>query len=134
MEEHKQQDTAIPQGIAAFAAYFFPFLGGLVLLAIERKNLFIRFHAAQAIIFWICCIPVALISLIPIIGAIVSLVFIVVWILLMYQAWRERMFELPLIGDLARRQVFGAASKKPGPEAAGPDQDEPRGPAAGGAV
>ena len=124
MQEHKKQGTAIPPGIAAFAAYFFPFVGGLVLLAIERENRFIRFHAAQAIIFWICCIPVALISWIPVLGVIVALVFIVVWVLLMYQAWRERMFELPLLGEIARRQVFGAKEAEP---PAGQSTSEPGG-------
>lgn len=105
--------TGIPPGIAAFAAYFFPFVGGLVFLALERENRFVRFHAAQSIVFWIFCIPLGVLSLIPIIGVLFSLLVIAVWVLLMYQAWRERMFELPYLADIARSQVFKGEKETP---------------------
>lgn len=107
-EDRSGRTTSIPPGIAAFASYFFPFVGGLVFLAIEREDRFIRFHAAQSIVFWICAIPVAILNFIPVIGWLVSLLFVLVWFYLMYQSWRGRMVELPVIGELARRQVFGS--------------------------
>ncbi len=114
MSIDRKMSTGIPPGIAAFAAYFFPFIGGLVFLALERENEFVRFHSAQSIVFWLCGIPVGLLALIPGIGWLLSLAFVILWVLLMYQAWRERMFELPLISDIAKSQVFGEAWKKRG--------------------
>jgi uncharacterized membrane protein len=123
MTEEQKQTTSIPAGIAAFASYFFPFIGGLVFLALERENRFIRFHAAQSIVFWICSIPVAILNFIPVIGWLVSVLFILVWFFLMYQSWRGRMVELPVLGELARRQVFddgGPGPAKEGPRGQGP--------------
>jgi len=116
MHDDKSQTTSIPPGIAAFTSYFFPFVGGLIFLAIERENRFIRFHAAQSIVFWICAIPVAILNFIPVIGWIVSLLFILVWLFLLYQSWRGRNAELPVIGELARRQVFGEEVGRSGAE------------------
>lgn len=107
MTDDRKQTTSIPPGIAAFASYFFPFIGGLIFLAIERESRFVRFHAAQSIVFWICAIPVAILNFIPVVGWLVSLLFILVWLFLLYQSWRGRMAEIPVLADLARRQVFG---------------------------
>lgn len=131
-DDMDRQTTSIPPGIAAFAAYFFPFIGGLVFLAIEQESRFIRFHAAQSIVFWICAIPVAILNFVPVIGWLVSIAFVLVWFFLLYQSWRGRMVELPVVGELARRQVFGAreadrtggsGSKDQGPPQ--PPVDEP---------
>jgi uncharacterized membrane protein len=120
----EKQSTAIPPGIASFAAYFFPFVGGLIFLAIERENMLVRFHAAQSVIFWICCIPLAFLSTIPVIGVLFSLVFLVAWIFLLYQAWKERMYEIPYLGAIARKQVFPEEGETPSGDESGPDPGE----------
>ena len=117
MDDKKKQTTSIPPGIAAAATYFFPFIGGLVMLAIEEEDRFVRFHAAQSIVFWITAIPIAILSWIPLIGFIgdlLSIAFILAWIFLIYQAWTNKEFEIPYLGALAREQVFG---KEDGPVA-----------------
>ncbi len=108
MEGDKKHTTSIPPGIAALAAYLFPFLGGLVMLAVEKDDRFVRFHAAQSIVFWICAlILTALLGWIPVINVLYSIVFIAAWIFLMYQAWTNKEFEIPYLGAIARKQVFG---------------------------
>jgi uncharacterized membrane protein len=115
MESGEKRTTSIPPGIAAAAAYFFPFIGGLVMLAIEKENRFVRFHAAQSIVFWVCTIiVVALLSWIPIIGSLVGLVVFVVWVFLMYEAWTDKEFEIPYLGAIARKQVFGQEERRDG--------------------
>lgn len=134
MEDKKKHTTAIPPGIAAAATYFFAFVGGLVMLAIEKEDRFVRFHAAQSIVFWVCAIPIALLSGIPVIGAILGFAFFVVWIFLMYQAWTNKEFEIPYLGAIARKQVFGdeeepMVEEKPAPEPEAPaDSGEGEGP------
>ncbi|HER43207.1 MAG TPA: hypothetical protein ENO08_01960 [Candidatus Eisenbacteria bacterium] len=127
MEDGKRHTTSIPPGIAAAAAYFFPFIGGLVMLAIEKEDRFVRFHAAQSILFWVISIPIAVLSGIPVIGSILGLAFIVAWIFLIYRAWMNREFEIPYLGEIARKQVFGdrdGPAGKDGPSAgSGPDAD-----------
>ena len=116
MEGKDKHTTSIPPGIAAAATYFFPFIGGLVILAIEKQDRFVRFHAAQSILFWVCAIPIAVLSWIPIIGFIgdlLSIAFVLAWIFLIYQAWTNREFEIPYLGAIAKEQVFG---KEGGPK------------------
>jgi uncharacterized membrane protein len=122
MEEKKRHTTSIPQGVAAAAAYFFPFIGGLVMLAIEEENPFVRFHASQSILFWVIAIPWAFLSAIPVIGVLFSIAFFIAWIFLMYQAWTGREFEIPYLGAVARRQVNadkGRAGEPEEPESEG---------------
>ncbi len=112
MEGDKKHTTAIPPGIAAAAAYLFPIIGGLVMLAIEKEDRFVRFHAAQSIVFWVCVMILGvLVSWIPVINVLFSIVFIAAWIFLMYQAWMNREFEIPFLGAIARKQVFGEESQ-----------------------
>ncbi len=131
MEGDKKNTTSIPPGIAGAAAYFFPFIGGLVLLAVEKEDRFVRFHAAQSIVFWICSIPIAVLSWIPVIGNILGFAFIVAWIYLMFQAWTNKEFEIPYLGAIARKQVFGdeegsVSEERPAPETA-PEDERPAG-------
>jgi uncharacterized membrane protein len=112
MDGEKKHTTSIPPGIAAAAAYLFIIIGGLVMLAIEKEDRFVRFHAAQSIVFWVCVlILAALLHWIPVIRELFSIVFIAAWIFLMYQAWMNREFEIPFLGAIARKQVFGEESQ-----------------------
>ena len=117
----EKHTTAIPPGIAGAMTYFFPFIGGLVMLGIEKEDRTVRFHAAQSIVFWLAAIPWAFLSMIPAIGFIFSIAFFVLWIFLMSQAWIGKEFEIPYLGALARNQVFGE-EKPASPE---PPVEEP---------
>ncbi len=107
MDGEKRHTTSIPPGIAAAAAYLFPFIGGLVMLAIEKEDRFVRFHAAQSIVFWGCVLILFPLSYIPLIKYIYAIAFVVSWVFLIYQAWTNKEFEIPYLGAIARKQVFG---------------------------
>lgn len=108
MAEEKKQTSSIPPGIAGLLSYFVPFAGGLIFLVLEKENRLIRFHAVQSILLWTVFIVLSIVLLwIPVINVLVGIVMLLIWIFMMYQALMERMFELPLIGDYARRQAFG---------------------------
>jgi uncharacterized membrane protein len=105
------------------------------MLAMEKEDRFVRFHAAQSIVFWICAIPIALLSGIPVIGNILGLAFLAAWIFLMYQAWMNREFEIPYLGAIARKQVFGddeEPAKEQGSASEPESPPEPETPAGGG--
>ena len=121
MEDNDKHTTAIPSGIAAAASYFFPFIGGLVMLALEKKDRFVRFDAAQSIVFWVAVFVLFPLSYIPLIKYLYAIAFLISWIFLMYQAWMGREFEIPYLGAIARKQVFGdedgpVVEKEPMPE------------------
>ncbi len=123
--EGEKKHTSIPPGIAAAAAYFFPFIGGLVMLAVEKEDRFVRFHAAQSIVFWACASAVALLLFwIPLIKDVYALVLLAAWLFLIYQAWTNREFEIPYLGAIARKQVFGNEDTAAAPE----DDNEGEGP------
>lgn len=106
MAAEPKQSTTVPQGIASLLTYFIPFFGGLLFLLLEKENRLVRFHAVQSILLWIFFVVVtALFFWIPFLPYIFILV---VWIFIMYQALMERMYELPIIGKISRRQVFGS--------------------------
>jgi uncharacterized membrane protein len=108
MTEKHEQTSSIPQGIAGLLAYFIPFFGGLFFLIIEKENRLIRFHAVQSILLWIVFVVLSIVFLwIPVINILVGIFMLAVWLLSMYQALMERMYELPIIGGISKRQTFG---------------------------
>ena len=107
MEEKQKQTTSVPPGIAGLLTYFIPFFGGLLFLFLEKENRLVRFHAVQSILLWIFFIVItAIFSWILFLNVLIYIFILIVWVFIMYQALMERMYELPVIGKVARRQVF----------------------------
>jgi uncharacterized membrane protein len=103
--------------LAALLSYlvipFFP-VAALVIFLMEKRNRFVRFHALQSLIFGvgliILSIVVRIVAYIPILGAVVACLSILVtiaafvlYIILMIQGYQGKMFKLPVIGDYAER-------------------------------
>lgn len=117
MTDTDKQTSSIPRGIAGLLAYFIPFFGGLFFLIIEKENRLIRFHAVQSILLWIVFIVLAAIFVwIPIINVLLTIIILAIWVFAMYQALMERMYELPIIGEISKRQAFGKEEKEEGAE------------------
>jgi uncharacterized membrane protein len=110
--------------VAGALAYLAGFITGIIFLVVDpyKNNSFIRFHAFQSIFFnvaWIALwIGWSIVSAIltPITGGIFGLVAIpvillmaltgfCVWAFLMYQAYQQKLFRLPLIGKFAAQQA-----------------------------
>ena len=102
--------TGLQSNIAGALAYFLGPVTGILFLLIEKDNKFVRFHAMQSTLTFggIFVLNIVL-GFIPILGwiagSLVSLVSLVLWIFLMYKAFNNEEYELPVIGDLARKQV-----------------------------
>ena len=117
MTEKTKQSTSVPQGVASLITYFVPLFGGLLFLFLEKENKLVRFHAVQSILLWIFFIIIsAVFGWIPGINIILWIFVIAVWIFIMYQALLERNFELPILGQIARRQVYGDQERAEPPE------------------
>lgn len=112
MGNDQKQSTPVPQGIASLLTYFIPFFGGLLFLFLEKDNRLVRFHAVQSILLWIFFVIIgAIFTWIPLINILLYLFVLAVWVFIMYQAIMERMYELPIIGGIARKQAFGEEEK-----------------------
>jgi uncharacterized membrane protein len=124
--------TGMTSNVAGLLTYVCGFITGIVFLVLEpyNKDKFVRFHAFQSIFFnvlmigfWIVWTILSMImwaigfrilgygigSLISTAMSLVSLVvflaFLITWVFLMFKAYNNQRFELPLIGKLAARQA-----------------------------
>jgi uncharacterized membrane protein len=109
-----------PRTAAGLAYLAGPFSGILVLLA-ERTNRFVRFHAYQsilalgglgllALVFLVSAFAALLISpwaftLMYWLAFVMAIIWIGLWAVCLFHAFRGRAFKLPLIGPLAARRA-----------------------------
>lgn len=105
-----RSSTGLPDNIAGAICYFFPFIGGIVFLALEKRSRFVLFHALQSLItFGALMIGHVLSGFIPLLGglvaALISLCSFAIWLLMIYHALSGRWFKLPWAGDLAENQL-----------------------------
>ncbi|MDQ0196321.1 DUF4870 domain-containing protein [Paenibacillus wynnii] len=105
-----RSSTGLPDNIAGALCYFFPFIGGIVFLALEKRSRFVLFHALQSlIVFGILMITHVLGSLFPLLGPLLSaLIFLcsfAVWLLMIYHALRGKWYKLPWVGQIAEQQL-----------------------------
>ena len=112
----------LPANVAGALAYF-TLIPPIIFLVVEpfNKDRFIRFHSFQSLFLaaamFVLMIGMMILSfiigMIPIVGAIVailmwplvSLAMFALVIFLMYQAYNEKKFMLPFIGNLAEQQA-----------------------------
>jgi uncharacterized membrane protein len=90
---------------AGVLCYLFAWVGGLIFLLLERDNRFVRFHAAQSLLFFGTTSVLGWVfSLFPFgLGGVVGLLGFIGWIVLMVAAHRGRYYRLPLFGDYAEQ-------------------------------
>ncbi|OGG00538.1 hypothetical protein A2Y99_04195 [Candidatus Gottesmanbacteria bacterium RBG_13_37_7] len=95
-------------------AYLLGFVTGVVLLIVEKKNEFIRFHAMQStIVFGLLFLVNLILGIIPVLGwavvlfisPILTLVAFILWLVLMWKAYSGEKYKLPYFGDLAEQQL-----------------------------
>ena len=109
--------------LAGALAYLLGPITGILFLVTEKTNSFIRFHAMQStvlgvawIIFWIGLSIVT--SVVPVLGWIVGFLISIVlgiggfilWLLLMWNAYQGKEWELPVVGPFARKQLSAGAA------------------------
>ncbi|MEP6821361.1 MAG: hypothetical protein ABI946_03325 [Chthoniobacterales bacterium] len=118
--------TGLPSNVAAALACI-PLIGGIIFYILEKHDQFVRFYAMQSIIFggaWIVFDIVARIvhavfSAVPGIGgllvvlwglvwAIITIGFLVVFIIAVIKAFSGARWDIPYIGPVARKQVDGS--------------------------
>jgi uncharacterized membrane protein len=117
--------TSLTPNVAGLLSYVLGFITGIIFLVLEpyKNDKFVRFHAFQSIFFsvaltafWILWngilgallwnVSFLLIVLGPI-SALVSLAAFLLWIFLMYKAYNNEKFMIPIIGEFAAKQAAG---------------------------
>ena len=106
----KNTSTGLTQNIAALLCYVLGFVSGIIFLIIEKENRFVKFHAMQSLftflpLFILSCLA----GIIPLVGGIVSffagVLQFILWVVLMYKAFRNEWFRLPIAGEIAEQQI-----------------------------
>ncbi len=102
--------TGMQPNVAALLSYVLGFITGIIFFLIEKDNKFVRFHAMQAMItFGVLFVLQIVLGFIPVIGLIllplVSIASLAIWIVLMIKAYQGEQFKLPIIGDIAEKQI-----------------------------
>lgn len=129
MEDNKTS-MGLEPNIAGLLCYVLGWLTGLVFFFMEKENSFVKFHAVQSIVVFgvITGIYIALSiiqgilasifwgvggggflviisTLFGLISTLVGLASLVLWILLMFKAYQNEMFKLPIAGNIAEKQI-----------------------------
>jgi uncharacterized membrane protein len=98
------------ENTAGLLCYILGWITGLIFLAMEKESKFVKFHAMQSLIVFLFLSAVVVFTpVIPLIGWIVSIVAwplgFVLWVFLMYKAYKGEMYKLPVVGDFAERHA-----------------------------
>ncbi|MEP7016167.1 MAG: hypothetical protein ABI925_12060 [Verrucomicrobiota bacterium] len=120
--------TGLPSNVAATLACI-PLVGGIIFYVLEKHDSFVRFYAMQSIVFggawilfWIVySIAHAILTPIPAIGlifgiilwiiyALVSIAFLVIFIITLVKAFTGVRWEIPYIGQMAQKQTVGGTT------------------------
>lgn len=119
MDNKDTSSLGLEPHVAAFLSYVF--FTGIIFLMIEKENKYIRFHAWQSVaflaaivmIFVGCKIVIGILMMVfaPLAGLVEFLLWItlmvcvVFWIVSMVKAYKGEMYQLPIVGDIAKKQA-----------------------------
>jgi uncharacterized membrane protein len=113
--------TSMASNVAGLLCYLLGFVTGIIFLVVQpyKNDKFVRFHAFQSIFFSIFCLIVSwvasalLVTLLftggfgfaLLLSRLIQLGCFVAFIFLMYKAYNNEQFKLPIIGDIAAKQA-----------------------------
>ena len=108
--EKSNTALGIDENIEGLLCYVLGFITGILFLVVEKDNKFVRFHAMQSIAtFLILFVVSVVIGFIPFIGWVISpligLAGLILWLLLMFKAYKGEKYKLPIAGDFAEQQI-----------------------------
>ncbi len=106
MQQHVHENEAL-FGAACYLGFF---ITGFIFLMIEKESTFVRFHAMQSVVLFLgIFVSLYALAYFPIIGWIAGVALflsgMILWIAMMWKAFQGDMYKLPLVGDLAEKQL-----------------------------
>jgi len=121
--------SGLEENIASMICYIGIWLTGLIFFFIEKENKTIRFHALQSILTFL---PLTIIgwifygllgvsytsrnvygysyaypsvSIFWYIGMLINVLMFILWLILVFKAYKGEKFKLPIIGDIAEKNA-----------------------------
>jgi uncharacterized membrane protein len=100
--------TGLEPNTAGLLCYLGLWITGIIFYIIEKNNMQVRFHAMQSmVVFGIITIAEIIFSWIPFLGWIISsllgVLTFILWIVLMYSAYKNQKIKIPVATELAEK-------------------------------
>ena len=115
--------TGLSSNVAAALCYLLGFITGIIFLVVEpyRRDKIVRFHAFQSIAFGIVAVILQMVlhmflsigflsfgflfAILGLVSFVIWLAIIAVWLFLMYKAYNNETYMIPIIGEWASKQA-----------------------------
>ena len=117
----QESSSGLTANVAAALAVLLTLITGLIFLFLEKRSQYVRFWAMQSVFFGAAWLVFSIVSTVihlvlgsilfvlgllwGLIAAVVYLTFLIVWIVMLIQAFNGKEWELPVLGPLARQQL-----------------------------
>lgn len=111
-----KSSTGLEENVAGLLSYVLGWITGLIFFLIEKDSKFVRFHAMQSIVVFgaiaVVQIILSILAMIPFIGFIFNIISwlvwvlaVVLWIILMVNAYQGKKMKMPWAGDIAQKHA-----------------------------
>jgi uncharacterized membrane protein len=105
-----ESSTGLSTNVAGLLCYVAGWITGIVFIVLEKKSVFVKFHAWQSIMtFGVLTVANLILRWIPFVGWVLSILIgilmFVLWIILIIQAGSGKMWKVPWAGDWAEKQI-----------------------------
>ena len=104
--------TNLEPNIAAALSYIISPFTGIIFFIVEKDDKFVRFHAFQSILFGVASyiiwfVATSLMALLVgfVLVPLVSIAMFIFYAMLMWKAYNNEMYELPVLGKIAKEQA-----------------------------
>jgi uncharacterized membrane protein len=106
MGEQGRSSTGLDESVAGLLCYIFGFVTGIIFLIVEKESRFVKFHAMQSTITSLGVFVIMVVfGWIPLLGTLIGIGSLVLWLFLMVNALRGKMYELPFVGKMAAEKA-----------------------------
>lgn len=109
-KEVGKSSLGMEANLAALLSYLVGIVTGIIFYILEKDSKYVKFHAMQSILtfgfffalnIFLSFIPVVGWALIPLVG----ILSLILWIVLMIKAYQGEQFKLPIVGNMAEKQI-----------------------------
>ncbi|KAA8495079.1 UPF0132 membrane protein [Porphyridium purpureum] len=114
----KSTRTGVPIHVAAVLCYLFTWVGGIVVLALEHRNAYLKFHACQSIAFFLLVSALGaligffrgmLFGLAGWLSIVLGVISLLAWLGLMWKAFTGadtgEKYKVPFLGNLVEDHI-----------------------------
>lgn len=99
----------LDEKVEAALSYLLFFVTGIVILLLEQKSYFVRFHAAQSTVTFIALYVLYLLAeFFPgerLLRALIAILYVIFWVVGIVKAYSGELYKFPVLGDIAEMLV-----------------------------